>query len=237
MEILLENNLKNNLNLSEKQNNFLQTNLGKAINNGINIGLRCLLPDYLEDKIIELKDNLLKFGLKEGINSTIKSTIETGKSALGIITGNFENVNQVNEVIKKGGIIDSFSGVFDEVLNKIKINGKIDNTAYKIIKNGKDSILNNIENNIERTLTNQIKSSENLSKYINNWKQYYNLKDFQGMEKEYNKIKIELNNLIPIENTIKNAKNIETIHNLIKNNGQNFNLSEQEIELANKFNL
>ena len=49
MEILLENNIKNNLNLSEKQNIFLQTNLGKAINNGINIGLRCLLPDYLED--------------------------------------------------------------------------------------------------------------------------------------------------------------------------------------------
>ena len=241
MELLLEKNLTknltNNLNLSEKQNNFLQSILGKAINNGINVGIRCLLPDFLEDKIIELKDNLLKFGLKEGISSTIKSVIETGKSALGIFTGNFENINQVNEVIKKGGIIDSVSQVFDEVLNKIKNYGKIDNTAYKIIKNGKDSILNNIENNIEGALTSQIISSEKLSNNIENWKKEFNSKNFEGMEKEYKKIKIELNNLIPIENTIKNAKNIEIIHNLIKNNGKNFNLTEEELELANKFSI
>ena len=54
------------------------------------------------------------------------------------------------------------------------------------------------------------------------------------MEKEYNKIKSELKKLIPIENTINNARNVELLHNLIKNNGQNFNLTQEEIELANK---
>ena len=107
MQLTLENNFNNSLEI--KQNNFLQSALGKAINNGINIGLRYLLPNWAEDKVIELKDNLLNYGLKDGISKTIQSVIDTGKSAIGIVTGNFENVNQINEAVKNGGILDSVS--------------------------------------------------------------------------------------------------------------------------------
>lgn len=233
MELILENNLQNNL--GEKQNNFLQSALGTAINNGINLGIRYALPNYIEDKVIELKDNLIKYGLKEGINQTVKSTIEAGKGAIGIFTGNFENVNQINEAIKSGGLIDSVSTLVDDVLSKVRNTGKIDNMTYSLIKNGKDTILTNVEKNVETTLTNQIRSSEFLAKYMDNWKGYYKNHDFDGMEKEYKKIKGEMKNLVPIENTIKNARNIETLHNLIKNNGKNFNLSEEEINLIKNF--
>ena len=54
------------------------------------------------------------------------------------------------------------------------------------------------------------------------------------MEKEYKKIKTKLKELVPIENTINNARSIEILHNLIKNNGQNFNLTQEEIDLAKK---
>ena len=37
-----------------------------------------------------------------------------------------------------------------------------------------------------------------------------------------------------IEKTINEAKTIMTLHNLIKNNGQNFNLSKEQLELAEK---
>ena len=235
MQLALENNLNNSLEI--KQNNFLQTTLGSAINNGVNIGLRYLLPNWAEDKIIELKDNLLNYGLKEGISKTIYSAVETGKAALGIVTGNFENVNQINEAVKNGGIIDTFSEVFDSVLNKIYSSGKINSSVYNLIQNGKNSILNNVEKNIESNLTNQINSSKNIESHINKWKDYFNKKDFSRMEKEYNKIKSELRNLVPIENTINNARNVELLHNLIKNNGQNFNLTQEEIELANKLSL
>ena len=76
-----------------------------------------------------------------------------------------------------------------------------------------------------------------MENYINNWKDYFKDKDFSGMEKEYRKIKTELKELVPIENTINNARNIELLHNLIKNNGQDFNLKQEEIELANKLSL
>lgn len=239
MQLTLENNINNGLtnNLELKQNSFLQSILGQTINNGVNIGLRYVLPNWAEDKVIELKDNLLNYGLKDGISKTIKSAIDTGKSAIGIVTGKFENLNQINEAVKNGGIIDSVSEVFDSVLNNIYLSGKINSTTFNLIKNGKNSILNNVEKNIESTLTNQITSSQRMENYINNWKDDFQNKDFQGMEKEYRKIKTELNELVPIETTIKNARNIEILHNLIKNNGQNFNLKQEEIELANKLSL
>ena len=239
MQLTLENNINNGLtnNLELKQNSFLQSILGQAINNGVNIGLRYVLPNWAEDKVIELKDNLLNYGLKDGISKTIKSVIDTGKSAIGIVTGKFENLNQINEAVKNGGIIDSVSEVFDSVLNNIYSSGKINSTTFNLIKNGKNSILNNVEKNIESTLTSQITSSQRMEKYIDNWKDFFEKKDFSGMEKEYRKIKKELNELVPIETTIKNARNIEILHNLIKNNGQNFNLKQEEIELANKLSL
>ena len=236
MNLSLENNLNNSINnnLEIKQNNFLQTSLGQAINNGVNIGLRYILPNWAEDKVIELKDNLLNYGLKDGISKTIQSAIDTGKSAIGIVTGNFENVNQINEAVKNGGIIDNFSELFDSVLSNIYSLGKINTTTYNLIRNGKNSVLNNVEKNIESNLTNQINSSKKLESHINKWKDYFNQKDFQNMEKEYKNIKTELKGLVPIENTINNARAIENLHNLIKNNGQNFNLTQEEIELANK---
>ena len=54
------------------------------------------------------------------------------------------------------------------------------------------------------------------------------------MEKEYKKIKKELKELIPLEEKIKEAKNIELLHNLIKNNGKNFDVSEEQRELIKK---
>lgn len=59
-------------------------------------------------------------------------------------------------------------------------------------------------------------------------------KGFFWNGKEYKKIEKQLNNIAPIEKTINEAKTIMTLHNLIKNNGQNFNLSKEQLELAEK---
>lgn len=229
---------KNNLeNINEKdnnQNNFLLTTIGKTVNTAIDIGIRTLLPDFVEDQVINIKDNLINYGLKDGINRTIQEAIDLGKSTIGILTGNFENINQMQNAIQTGGVIDGISTVFDTAVNAIKNKGIINSTIANILKQGKNVILNNIESNIEKTFTNQIKSMQYTEKYINNWKQYYNNKDFEGMEKEYTKINKELKNLVPIEKTINEAREIENIHNLIKNNGKNFDLTTEQLELAKK---
>ena len=87
---------------------------------------------------------------------------------------------------------------------------------------------------MEEVLTNQLDSIENLEKYNQNWKNYYEQRDFTNMEKEYEKIQKELKKVIPLESTLTEARKIENIHQIIKNNGQNFDLTEQELELAGK---
>ena len=230
----LENSIYMNLDLEKKQNEFLNSTLWKTINNGIDIGLRYLLPDLVEDEIINLKDNLINYGLKDGIKKSINSVIETRKEAIGIISGNFENIGQIQKVIKNGGLIDKIDNFLDKTLDKAINSGKINQTIGKIVKTGKSSILSNVERNIESTLNSQVENSKNIEKYMNNWKKYFNDRNFSGMEKEYTKLEKELKSLVPIETTIKNARYIENIHKLIKNNGQNFELSERELELANK---
>lgn len=43
----------------ENQNKFLQTTLGKTINTALDIGLRGILPDMVEEQIIDIKNVLL----------------------------------------------------------------------------------------------------------------------------------------------------------------------------------
>lgn len=231
---ILENNLnnENNINLTNSQNNFLETTLGKTINFGLDIGLRALLPDYIEQQIIDIKDIILNNGFKDGINKVISSAIDFGKSAMGIVTGKFENISQVQTAIKNGGIIDGISGLVDGVLNRINKTGKLSYNLTNTIRKGKNIILNSITNKIEEEFTNQLDAAEKLQKYENNWKQYFNNKDFIGMQREYEKIKEKLKLLIPMENTLKQARTIESLHTLIKNNGQDFNLTKEELELA-----
>ena len=236
------NNLKNEIEINNELNNeinqksFLETTLGKTINAGLDIGIRALLPDFLEDQIINIKDNLFEYGLKDGIKKSIDDAIDTGKSIIGIFTGNFENINQMQEAIQSGGILDNFSSLFDTVLNRLEKNGKINNTVSNILYKGKDIILNNVEKNIQQTFNKQLDNFNNVENHISIWEESFNNKDFEGMEKEYSKLKEISEDLAPIEKIISKLKEIDTLHNLIKNNGKNFELSQQEVELVNKLN-
>lgn len=226
------NQIENQVVTEKSQSNFLESTLGKTINGAIDIGLRWVLPDLVEDEIIDVKDSLIKGGLKEGINTAINNAIDFGKSAIGIFTGNFENISQAQSAIKTGGIIDGISNVLDSVLNKTTKTGLINKNISSLIKKGKDTILDNVSKGIEETFTSQLSNIEKLGKYESSWKEYYYAKDFNGMEKEYQKISEKLKELMPLENTLKEARIIENLHSIIKNNGQDFNLSNEQLELA-----
>lgn len=228
----VENQITNDVSIENKQRNFLQTNIGKAVNTGLNIGLRYILPDVIEDQVIEIKDSFLQNGFKEGIQTAIDSAINFGKSALGIVTGNFENIQQMQTAVKSGGIIDGISNVLNFTINKVVNSGKIPYALGSAIKTGKNAVLNNITKNIESEFENQVNQIEKLNKYTNNWKDYFNNKDFDGMQREYDKIRGKMKEIAPIENTIKTARGIENLHKLIKNNGKNFDLTSEELELA-----
>lgn len=233
----ISNELNNNLDYNfskEKQNNFIETTLGKTINTAINVGLRYLLPNIIEDQVIEIKDTIIKDGFKEGLNKTIESAMDLGKSAMGLVTGKFDNVTQMQTAIEKGGLIDTISDCIDFGLKVGKHAGIVPKEIEGIIKSGKNILMNNIESNIESTLTTQLKGIEKVNKYIENWNTYYKEQNFSKMELEYDKIREKLKDLVPIEETLKKAHQVENLHKLIRSKGRDFNLSEEEIELAKK---
>lgn len=233
-QIAINNSLENNIETRLEQKNFLESTLGQVVNTAIDLGIRALLPDFIDEQVINLKNNLFENGLKEGISKTINDTLELGKSAIGIFTGNFENIEQIQKVVQSGGIIDGISSLFENVVNTIENKGMINTSTSNVLLKGKDIILNSIESNIEKNLNDQINKSNNIKDAINNWKDSFNNKNFEKMEKEYKIIEKQLKDLIPIEKTIEEARNIEILHNLIKNNGNNFDLSQEQIELISK---
>lgn len=190
------------------------------------------MPDLIEDEIIEIKDSFIENGFKEGIKTAVDSAINLGKSAMGIVTGKFENVNQMQTAVKTGGIIDGISSVLNYTINKIVDKGKIPYSVGNVIKRGKNAILNNITKNIENEFENQVDNIEKLNKYIRNWKNYYQNRDFTGMQREYEKIRDKIKEVAPIEKTINSAREVQNLHKLIKNNGQNFNLTQDQLELV-----
>ncbi len=221
---------------AEEQNGFLDSTLGKVINTAVDLGLRWILPDFIENQIIEVKDTLITGGLQEGIDKAIDSAIDLGKSITGIFTGKFEDVSQAQNAIKNGGIIDGISSALDSALSFTTKKGLLPYNIANIIRQGKNVILDNVSNNIEDEFVSQLDSIEKLGKYEDNWRNYFNEQDFEGMEREYEKIKEKLNEILPLETTIKQAREIENIHLLIKNNGHDFNLTQEQLELAGMLN-
>ena len=102
----LENNIELKTNTNEivtekEQNSFLNSTLGKVINSAVDVGLRMILPDFVEEGVIEVKNALLQGGLKEGIDTAINSATDLGKSVLGIFTGKFDDISQARDAINK----------------------------------------------------------------------------------------------------------------------------------------
>ena len=204
------------------------------INTAIDIGIRAALPNLIEDQVINIKDAIFKSGIESGINQVVDSAIDLGKSAIGIATGNFENVSQARNAIKKGGLIDNVSSLLDTAINKAKEKEMITKEEAKSIMKSKNKVLDAVNSNIENEFMSQMESIEKINKYETNWKNYYNEQNFEGMDKEYNKIKSELKKVLPIESTLKDARTLETLHLLMKNRDEKFTLSNEEFELANQ---
>lgn len=218
----------------ELQDKFLNSTFGSAVNNALDIGLRYILPDVIEDEIIDIKDAFLENGISDGINEIVEKVKDFAKSALGILSGNFENISQVKNATDEGGIIDIISDLIDKALDKLKEKGILEKDLSDLIKDSKDKILKTTKDNISNDLDDQIEYTEKLEENIENWKEAYELQDFKAMEKAYKQIEKYLNKTMSTESIYTSSRIIENLHNLIKNNGENFNLTEEELELAEK---
>ena len=91
-----------------------------------------------------------------------------------------------------------------------------------------------MEANIDNEIKKQIDSINKIENYKEQWYKNFNEQNFNDMNKVFNKIKKEIKNIIPLENTIKEIRKIENLNELIKKRGGDFNITKEEMELANK---
>ncbi len=240
MEILnntlnrINNNIGNSLTkIEEGTQNFLETKLGQVVNSAIDFGLKAVLPNWLEDDIIEIKNAVFNDGFKEGVQLAIDKAINMGKAIEGIFTGNFESVSQIKAVIKSGGLLDTLSKLLDSVINYAKDEKLINASTARLIKSNKNLIMQNIENSIDNSLLEQADAISKIDGYIDKWKNYFEKQDFTNMKKIYNKIEKQMENIVPIKGVLEKVEYVENLQQLIENNGNNFQLTEEELELAN----
>ncbi len=227
------NFIRNGLdNIVEAQNKFLKSNLGQAINGGINFGLKAVLPNCVEDEIIKIKDSLITEGFSAAMDVAIEEASNLGKSIIGIFTGSFENISQIKNAIEKGGLIDTISELLDTGIDWAKKQGYIKSSVATTIKKGKNTMLKEIKNNVDNSLSEQIEVLNKIDGYVKKWKKYYKEENFTNMEYQYKKIEEYLEKIVPLEDILKEARTIENLHELIKNKGKNFNITNEEKELA-----
>lgn len=231
----INNNTINNAlsKIEEKKQNFLETKLGQVVNNAIDFGIKAILPEWLENDIIDIKDKVFNDGFKEGVQLAIDKAINMGKAIEGIFTGNFESVSQIKAVIKSGGLLDTLSKLLDSVINYAKEEGLINSRTAKLIKSNKNLIMQNIENSIDNSLLDQAEAIGKIEGYIEKWQSYFENQDFTNMKKIYNKIVKQMEDVVPIKRVLDKVEYVENLQQLIENNGNNFNLTEEELELAN----
>ena len=208
-----------------------ESTLYKSVNKGVDFGIRMLLPNFIEEEVINLKDSIMENGLIQGVKEAIESAINFGKNIYRITTKNFNSIEQMENVLDKSGTISKISDFLDSAIDTVKSMGFIDNNVKTVLKSGKNAILNNIKNNISDEFSEQSKYLKQAEKYADKWQEAYEARDLKEMNKSFDKLEEYIEETAPLEETIKIYNEIKTLQELIENNGGNFDLSQNELEL------
>lgn len=213
----LTNDIKNN-EISKNQNDFIGNMFKNAINFGVDLGLKSLLPDLIEDQVIDIKNSILEGGFKEGVNTLMKKVNEFKNSITGIFTGNFNNIQEINTATKQGGIIKTVSKGLSKGIDAGVKSGIIPKSIGGILKAGKTTMLNKFSNSLESQMRKEIQKFDTLNDLNKKWYDALDQRDFDKMTKYTEKISALSKDLVKFSNIINETKKIEELHNFIKEN-------------------
>lgn len=225
-------------NLKERQNEFLNSSFGQAIDSAVNTGLKIILPDKIENEVIQVKDALVQGGLKEATSKAIEVSIGKGKEILGVAGEIFNDISDIKKAVEKGGMIGGISKAIDVTLDNIKSSKLLPKEITNLIKSGKNLIVDSISKEVDNTLDEQAKAIEKINKYCTSWENALEKGNIKTMEKQITNIEKQLENVTPLVDTIKKVNEIKNQHEILKNkneNGEELKLTQEEKELCKKF--
>ena len=189
-----------------------------ALNFGVDLGLKALLPDLIEDQVIDIKNSILEGGFKEGVNTLVKKVNEFKNSITGIFTGNFNNIEEIHTATKQGGIIKTVSKGLSKGIDAGVKSRAIPKSVGSIIKAGKTTILNEFNSSLESQMKKEMKKFDTLNDLNKKWYDALDQRDFNKMTKYTEKISELSKDLVKFSNIIEETKKIEELHNFIKEN-------------------
>lgn len=225
-EIELENKRNENklINTVAKQNDNLNYILQNIINWSIDKGIKYLFPNLIGDKIVKIKNSILNSNTQEKITSGIQNIINMENKKSSISNKENNDIQKIEEILNDPKTIEMLTEIVEKILNNM------DNVKIK----DKSIVLKDIHKNLSKDITEQINSINNINNYSKDWYNFFEKENFNSMNKSFNKIKNELKNIAPIEEIIIKTKKIENLHELVKGKGGDFNITKEEMELANK---
>ncbi len=225
LDLLNNNNLDTQLTndiskneISKSQNDFIGDMFKNALNFGIDIGIKALVPDLIEDQVLDIKDSILENGFSDGINTLIKKVDEFKNSIKGIFTGNFNTIQEINTATKQGGIIKTVSKGISKGIDAGVKSGAIPKPVGHIIKAGKTTILNEFSSSLESQIKKEMKKFDTLNELNKKWYDALDKRDFNKMTKYTEKISELSKDLVKFSKIIEETKKIEELHNFIKEN-------------------
>lgn len=209
----------------------INIDIPKIANKALDFGLKTVLPDFIEDEVIQIKDAFIKEGFIAGLEEAKQQIDEVWKSVKGIFTGEFDNIGQIKKLVQKDGILDTASTLVDKITKKLLDNKIITKQTYNIIKTGKKEIINALEEELNKYYKIDEYDIEKLEKQIQDWQESFQNKDYESMEKISKKISETLLENQTIEKTINKARNIEKLQKYIQEKGSIEKLSKEERKL------
>ena len=209
---------ENSLALVQEQNRFFDSRFGQAIDRGIDLGIRAIFPDFLEQSVINVKNTLIQEGLREGINKAVSEAVNMGRRAIDAVRGVFRSGNDARSAVEQGDLIGNVSKEIDEVVGKLGNHTVEGIHIGNRLAQGKEMMLELVRRNIDSSLSMQNELSNEMDGRITNWNSAFENEDFSRMQGEYEIITEIASNLMPTERLQSDLRKLENIHNLIKNN-------------------
>ena len=192
-------------------------NIPKLANTTLDIGLKAVLPDFLENDVIEIKDAFISEGFSAGLETAKERAENTWNSIKGLFSGEFSNVSEIKKLVQKNGILDTASDLIDRISKKLMDLNIINKSTYNLIKTGKKEIMGVLRDELNTYYQIDEYDFEKLQSQIQSWKQSYMDGDLEGMDKNAKKIEQNLeknNSLQTILNQAQTIKKAQSFLNL-----------------------